>query len=313
MGGKYWEHRRVLITGSGGFIGSRLLEYFIGKKARVLGLNRKPTRRGREKKVDVTDRKAVAGAIQAFSPDVCFHLASRAVVEAGQLEPYETFRNNIVSTLNVLEACRNAGVRRIVIASSVHVYGDAPFPYAEDEPARPSRPYETSKTCADLVAQSYADTFKLPVLIPRFVNIYGPGDHNLTRIIPKTITSLLRGEPPTLWGGNSMRDYLYIGDALSAYDMLARVSDQQLGKNRIYNFAVGNPVSAKTLIEMIIRLMNTHQKIKNIPSVRANELLRQDVNWNKARRILGWTPKTDLSTGLLATIAWFENEHSQRR
>lgn len=305
---KSWANSNVLITGSSGFVGSRLTAYFLDKKANVLGLTRHPKQRTVEKKMDMTDNEAVVAAVRAFRPHAVFHLASEALVEAGQSQPYETFHNNIVSTLNILEACRIFYVPRIIIASTAHVYGDASLPYREDEPARPSRPYETSKTCSDLIAQSYADSFKLPVLIPRFVNIYGPGDTNTTRIVPKTILSLLRNEQPTLWGGNARRDYLYIDDAVSAYDMLGKMSDSQIERNRIYNFATGNPVTAKKLIELIIRLMGKETKIKKIPEVRVHELIRQDVNWTKARLILHWSPDTDLSTGLSKTIAEFHRK-----
>lgn len=305
---KSWANSTVVITGSSGFVGSNLVAYFLAKKARVVGLSRHPRQQGIEKRVDVLDKDAVISVIGAVKPHACFHLASEALVETGQSMPYTSFHNNIVSTLNVLEACRILRVPRIIIASTVHVYGDSPLPYREDEPARPSRPYETSKTCADLIAQSYADSFNLPVLIPRFVNIYGPGDTNTTRIIPKTIVSLLRGEQPTLWGGNAKRDYLYIDDAVSAYDLLGKMSDSQIERNRIYNFAAGHPVTAKKLIETIIALTGKETKIKRIPKVRENELIRQDVNWTKALRMLHWAPHTDLAAGLSKTIAWFRKE-----
>ncbi len=300
-----WANSRIVITGSSGFVGNNLVAYFQEKKARVVGLSRHPRQREIEKRVDVLDKEAVISAMREIAPHACFHLASEALVEIGQSMPYTSFHNNIVSTLNVLEACRILRVPRIIIASTVHVYGDSPLPYREDEPARPSRPYETSKTCADLIAQSYADSFNLPVLIPRFVNIYGPGDTNTTRIVPKTIMSLLQDKQPTLWGGNAKRDYLYIDDAVSAYDLLGKMSDAQIERNRIYNFAAGHPVTAKKLIETIIALMGKEVKIKRIPTVRENELTRQDVNWEKARRILHWAPATDLTAGLLKTIEWF--------
>ena len=299
-----WVNKRILISGSSGFVGSHLLEYFRTKDAKVVGFSRSP-KGSDEHKVDLTDYDRLLSSVREYSPDAFFHLAGEAIVELGQKDPYQTFRNNILGTLNVLEVCRILQIPRIVIASTVHVYGDAPAPYREDEPARPSRPYETSKTSTDLIAQSYADTFNLPVLIPRFVNIYGPGDTNLTRIIPKTICSVLAGEEPTLWGGRATRDYLYIDDALRAYDLLGKISDAQIERNRIFNFATGISVTAKQLMEMIITLTKSNAQIRKVKEGRESELIRQDVSWLKARSILGWSPKVSLENGLKKTVEWY--------
>lgn len=301
-----WENKRIIITGSSGFIGSRLSLYFRKRNATVLGLSRgNPPKEGATN-VDVSNYTKFSAVVKKFKPDAVFHLASVAFVEVGQAKPYETFRNNILSTLSVLEACRMFRVPRIIIASTVHVYGHGPKPYNEDEPARPSRPYETSKTSGDLIAQSYADSYNLPVLIPRFVNIYGPGDTSSSRIIPKTIQAIMQNKEPTLWGGHVTRDYLYIDDALLAYDLLGKISDARMGKNRIFNFATGNLVTAKKLIEMIISLTGKQITIKKITGVRTNELEGQDVNWSKAMEIVGWRPATDIRTGLAKTIEWFQ-------
>lgn len=300
-----WVNKRILISGSGGFIGSHLLRYFQGKHAEVLGLSRRKKSSSTEISVDTTDFDGLLFAVKKFKPDAFFHLASEALVESGQADPYHTFHNNIVSALNVLEATRLVKTSRVIIASTVHVYGNSPLPYREDDPARPSRPYETSKTCIDLVAQSYADTYGTPVLIPRFVNVYGPGDTNMGRIVPKTISSLLRGRQPTMWGGNATRDYLYIDDAIRAYDMLGKISDSQIERNRIFNFATGHPVTARKMITSIIELTGKKMAIKKIMSGRENELDKQEVSWAKAKNVLGWKPRVKLSEGLEKTIQWY--------
>jgi len=300
-----WRNSRVLITGSSGFVGRHLMSFFRAQNAITLGITRHPVHKESENVVDASNLSSLHRVVKDFRPHAVFHLASEAVVEAGQTHPYETFHNNIVSTLNVLESCRMLSVPRIIIASTVHVYGDAPLPYREDEAARPSRPYETSKTASDLIAQSYADSYNLPVLIPRFANIYGPGDTNATRIVPKTIQAIMRGEQPTLWDGRARRDYLYIDDAIHAYDLLGKITEQQMERNRIYNFATGTSVTAKKLMEMIIAIMKKDVKIKRIPPPRTREITRQKVVWTKAKRILGWSPMTDLVAGLSKTIEWY--------
>lgn len=300
-----WADKRVLITGSGGFIGSHLARYFREKKARILGVSRRKQSEPETVVADVAVYSSLVAIVKKFQPDALYHLASEALVETGQLRPYETFHTNIISTLNVLEAARIFHIPRVIVASTVHVYGNARMPYTEDEPALPSRPYETSKTAADLIAQSYADNYDLPVLIPRFVNIYGPGDKNLTRIIPKTVDAVVRGVQPVLWGGKSKRDYLFVDDAIRAYDILGRISDRQIERNRIYNFATGKPVTAKKLMETIITLSGSEKSLKRISEGRPYEIDRQDVNWSKAKRLLGWEPHVGLEQGLMQTIQWF--------
>ena len=302
---KFWANKRVLITGASGFVGSHLLAHLSELGARVTGISRRPSPLKNIVVADVQEKSQLLKIFEKVQPDVCFHLASDALVEKGQKSPYETFRNNIVGSLNILDIARTTNVRRIVIASTVHVYGDAPRPYHEHEPARPSRPYETSKTCVDLIAQSYADTYRLPVLIARFANIYGPGDANETRIIPKTITSLLRGEKPTLWGGSATRDYLYIDDAIRAYDLLGSLSDKKMQRNRVYNFATGKLVTARQLIGMIIRIMGRSAEITRVRNGREQEIIRQEVDWSKAKALLSWAPKVSLADGLQKTIAWY--------
>ncbi|MFZ5845034.1 MAG: NAD-dependent epimerase/dehydratase family protein, partial [Patescibacteria group bacterium] len=216
-------------------------------------------------------------------------------------------RNNLLGALNILELSRLYRTARVIIASTVHVYGDSPLPYYEDQPPRPSRPYETSKTCADLLAQSYADSFHLPVLIPRFVNIYGPGDLNFNRVIPKTIKSLLFGESPTIWDGKAQREYLYISDAVRAYDLLAQMTDKQIEGNRIYNFGTGELISVSDLMHSIIRLSEVKAMLKHITPARPHELPKQLVSFEKARRVLGWKPEVKLAEGLKLTLAWYRD------
>ncbi|MEK7060621.1 MAG: NAD-dependent epimerase/dehydratase family protein [Patescibacteria group bacterium] len=303
---KSWENSRVLITGSSGFIGRHLVSYLLGKKAKILGLSRHPYNFTIEKKVDVANKAELLKAFKQFKPDACFHLASEALVEAGSIDPYGTFNNNITSALNVLEISRSYNIQRIIIASTSHVYGAAPLPYREDEPPRPSRPYETSKTCVDLIAQSYADSFNLPVLIPRFVNIYGPSDLNFSRVIPKTMQSVVSGKNPTMWGGSAKREYLYIDDAIRAYSMLGLITDSQLEKNRIYNVGTGKPISVNDLMVKIIALSEKILSIKKIENGREEELLEQVVSWGKMKRTFQWIPRTNMDRGLRLTYKWYK-------
>ncbi len=294
----YWSNKRVLVTGASGFVGTHLVRALTALGSTVIVVIRE------NGKNDVSDREMLEKFFQN-NPDVVFHLAGEALVERGQTNPYDTFRTNFIGTLNILELARVYGMSRVVIASTAHVYGEGTPPFSESDPPRPSRPYETSKTMADLLAQSYADSFNLPVVIPRFANIYGPGDMNVTRLIPKTLRYMLQKKPVPMWGGTAKREYLYIDDAVDAYLKLGAMSDAKLEKNRIFNFGAGTPVSVRDIIKTIGKLTGERIEIVRIKEDREGEIADQYVSWEKASRVLGWKPRVSLNEGLRRTIAWY--------
>src|SRR3989338_6199066 len=182
MKSHFWKGKKVLVTGAGGFLGTALSTKLREEGAIVVAVSRIVHRQGIIA-ADVASKRKLEVLFSPRNLFACFHLAGEALVEEGKESPYRTFQNNILGTLNILELSKIYHVARVVVSSTVQVYGDAKPPTTEDIFPRPSRPYETSKTCADLIAQSYADSYHLPVLIPRFANIYGPGDTNFSRLI----------------------------------------------------------------------------------------------------------------------------------
>lgn len=303
----FWENKNVLVTGSTGFVGRHLSKKLTSLGANVFGVARSAVG-VKSLKTDILDFKKVNNFIKNKKIKICFHLAAKSLVEAGQSDPYNTFKTNIDGTLNMIEISRVNNLEKIIIASTAHVYGDNKVPFLESYTPKPSRPYETSKTCIDLIAQSYADTFSLPVLIPRFVNIYGPGDLNYSRLIPKVIKSILSGQNPKMWGGGAKRQYLYIDDAVNAYIRLAKLDGKLIDRNRIFNFGAGVPISVKDLIEKIIKLSGGHFAIEKLTEGRFDEIASQYVSSDKARRILGWNPRYTLDKGLTKTIAWYRDQ-----
>lgn len=297
---------RVFITGVTGFVGSHLSNYFRKKGEDVVGVSRNSPSSKHILQINLTNRQALATLFKQTTFSACFHLAGESLVENGQRYPYQTLRENILSSLNILELCRIHKVPRIIIASTAQVYGNTHGICHEDMSPKPSRPYETSKTCIDLIAQSYADSFRLPVVIPRFVNIYGPGDLNFTRVIPKTIRSIFRRESPELWGEGITRDYLYIDDAVDAYVKLAGLPDVAIEKNRIFNFGTGEPITVRKLIETLIQLSEEKLVIRKIDDKREGEVGSQTISSEKTRRILDWQPKTKLRVGLQKTLVWYK-------
>ena len=312
----FWDGRVVLITGANGFVGSHLVNRLISKKAKVIALSKKEekTLSGTINEIaSVEDFEKLNDIVRRNKVNIIFHLAAQPIVEVGQENPLDTFEVNIRGTWNILEAARENNIQKVVVASTVHVYGDNPkVPFKEEYFPQPSRPYETSKACADLLAQSYADTYDLPVEIPRFANIYGPGDFNFSRLIPKVIRSILKGKKPEVWDIGSVRDFLYIDDAINAYLILAQKQLVGGKRLRVYNFGAGKPIKIYDLVLKIIQLLNKDMKVKTEtpPKERFSEIKKQYASIAKAKRELGWYPAVTLEEGLSKTIKWYqENTH----
>lgn len=298
------KNKNILITGINGFVGKHLNKRLSSLGANVFGISTKVDNKNISK-VNILDYESLEKVVQERRIQICYHLAGESLVESGQNDPLNTFKVNIDGTLNILEIARKNNLEKVIIASTSHVYGRNKVPYLESYTPRPSRSYETSKACTDLIAQSYSETFNLPVLIPRFVNIYGPGDLNFTRLIPKTIRAILLGTPTKMWGGEALREYLFIDDAIDAYLKLASLDLDLIGENKIFNFGSGNIISVSELIKKIIKLSKKRITIKKIARGRTLEIEEQYVSFEKAKRMLKWRPKTSLDEGLRKTIVWY--------
>jgi CDP-glucose 4,6-dehydratase len=316
----FWQDRPVLITGGTGLLGGWLIRRLIDSGADIVCLVRDWMPRSElvsarlidKVKVvrgDVFDQALLERVTGEFEIDTVFHLAAQTIVGIASRNPISTFETNIGGTWALLEACRRSPkVRQIVVASSDKAYGDQEnLPYSEDTPLQGRYPYDVSKSCADLIAQSYAATYHLPVAITRCGNFYGGGDLNWNRVVPGTIRSVLRGQRPVIRSdGKFVRDYIYIEDAAAAYLLLAeKLSNDQSLYGEAFNFSTESPMSVLELVERILKAMGT--KLKPIVQNEANnEILRQYLNAEKARRILGWTSLCTLDDGLNRTIDWYK-------
>lgn len=304
MQDKYFKDKKVLITGITGFVGSHLAKRLETLGARVYGISR--TTEGENMiKANISNFSAVNKFMRNSRINICYHLAGESLVESGQKDPYNTFKINIEGALSILESARKNKLEKVIIASTSHVYGDNKLPYLEEYSPKPSRPYETSKACVDLIAQSYAESFNLPVLIPRFVNIYGPGDLNFTRLIPKTMKAVLSGISPQMWGGTAIRDYLFIDDVIDAYLLLAKAEIRKIDENGVFNFGGGSIISVEDLIKKIINLSGKKIEIKKVSDEREGEIGSQYISFGKATKLLGWKPKINLDEGLKKTFLWY--------
>lgn len=319
---EFWRDRNVLVTGATGLVGSWLSASLIDVGARVAALVRDadPQSRllssGDYLKIsvvsgDLADLAAVERAIVEHQAETVFHIGAQAVVAVGEALPLETFESNIRGTYNVLEACRrqSRSVRRIVVASSDKAYGrQERLPYTEDMPLQGRRPYEVSKSCADLLAQAYFESYRLPVGIARCGNIYGGGDLNWSRLIPDAIRSTLRGQSPVLRSnGHYVRDFVYVKDVVRAYVTLAEALDDESLHGQAFNFSAERPYTVFEVVEAIQKLLPENARPPVILDIAQGEIESQYLDSSKARRRLGWSAAFTLDEGLRETIAWYRD------
>lgn len=323
----FWKNKKVLVTGANGFIGTNLIKRLIKEGAKVIALTHKGLGHNsllsleglandiyRVERGSVKELKDLKRVTAKEKIKVIYHLAAQPLVEVGRKSPIETFEVNVKGTWNVLEIARMKKVERVIVASTTHVYGDNPhLPYKEEYFPQPSRPYETSKACADLLAQSFADTYSVPVEVPRFVNIYGPGDSKLDRIVPKTIKALISGKNPEIFDVGAVRDFLFVDDAIDAYLILAEKRLPNKKRVRVFNFGSGQPVEIRRLAQKLVSLYGKGRRLKihSLPEVREKEIVKQYVSIKKAKDELGWRPRTGLDEGLKKTIAWYEKHKGE--
>ena len=315
-----WRGRRVLVTGATGIVGSWVVKALLERRAAVVALcvdldpQCELVRSGDVYKVrqvygSLEDPGAVERAVGAAEVDVVIHLGAQTLVGVAAHAPVPTFEANIRGTYHLLDACRvhAATVKAVVVASSDKAYGSSPeLPYTEQTPLRAQHPYDVSKACTDLLAQTYHATYGLPILVARCGNIYGGGDLNWTRLVPGTIRSLLRGERPIIRSdGTFVRDYLYVKDAASAYLCLAESAFTGRRHGEAVNFGGG---ARRTVLEVVADLQRMTGRSDLAPDIRNTvtaEIREQWLSFDKAAQVLGWTPSYTLDQGLRETLDWY--------
>jgi len=318
--------RTALVTGAHGFAGAWLARGLLAAGADVIAFDRgEPplsglALHGIESQVadvegDLRNRQLVSRTLADHGVDSVFHLAAQTIVGEANASPIPTFETNIEGTWNLLEACRGAGVERVVVASSDKAYGPhEQLPYREDAALQPTFPYDVSKAAADLIARSYWHTYELPVAVTRFANLYGGGDLNHSRLIPEAVGAVIDGRRPVIRSdGSPERDFLYVEDAASAYLAVAAALDGGPARGEAFNAGAGRPISVRKVLELVCEVSGTEVE----PDIRgegnpAGEIDRQYLDSTKIRKRCGWEPQVDLRDGLRRTLEWYR-EHPEAR
>ena len=319
MNKRFWQGKRVLITGYEGFLGSWLVRTLLTTGADIFGLDiktfRKETILTRQDlsrihiiKGNIKNFTLVSNIIRDNNIEIIFHLAAKSLVGKCLKNPLEALSTNIQGTWNILESCRDAGcVKTIVVASSDKAYGEhKKLPYKEDTPLQGNHPYDVSKSCGDLIAQMYHHTFGLPVAITRCGNIYGPGDFNFSRIVPDAIKCALTDKTFFIRSdGKFIRDYVYVEDVVDGYIKIAeRLQKLELG-GQAFNFSNETPLSVIELVRLIYKIAQKRPHYKILGRVKY-EIKQQYLCSQKAKRILGWKPRYNLQNGLKKTIRGYQ-------
>ena len=314
----FWDGRRVAVTGATGFLGNHLTAALAALGARVVVLVRDtvPSSAIRDlwwPKVTIVmgaveDQALMERMLGDYDVATLFHLAAQSQVGVANRNPVATYDANVRGTWALLEAARRTStVRQIVTASSDKAYGEQTvLPYTEDMPLRAVNPYDVSKACSDLIAQSMAHTYDLPVVITRCGNFFGPGDTNWERLVPGSIRLLLQAQRPVIRSdGTTTRDYLYVADGVLAYLQLAEaISEDPTLRGEAFNFSTESPLSVLQLVEMLQAATGTELE----PDIRAtahHEISHQYLSAAKARRMLGWEPRHTMHEAIAETVDWY--------
>ncbi len=325
MSDTFWKNKRVLVTGVTGFVGGAIAKYLHTNYAFVVGLIHDFPGGGEPPEYidsvdsivigDVTNYNLMRQTIAKYEIDFVFHLAASAIVRISAQDPMTAYHTNVMGTVALLEAVRNVRPQaNVIVASSDKAYGHHDLlPYTEDHALQPLNTYDTSKACMDMISRSYAHNYDMNVVVTRCSNIYGPGDKNISRIIPNTILRAKRGESPILYKDieNMQREFIYISDVVNAYCMLAE--DLSYIRNAVsgkaFNIGGNGPSKMRDVVEMLLDILG--KKDLEIKIIDRNNLFKeideQYIDAKKLRELTAWRPFISLREGLEMTVPFYSD------
>jgi NAD dependent epimerase/dehydratase len=320
----FWQGRRVLVTGAGGFIGIHLVEALVERGAQVAAFVRYNSRADPgllavlpaeiQKQVqvvfgDLCDQDAVRQAMQ--QTEVVFHLGALIAIPYSYLRPRQVVETNVLGTLNVLMAARDVSLSRLIHTSTSEVYGTARrVPIDEQHPLQGQSPYSASKIGADRLAESFYRAYDLPISIIRPFNTFGPRQ-SARAVIPAIIAQALNREVVELGALHPTRDFTFVRDTVAAFLALAEAPNC-LGEE--INIGTGVEISIGDLAHQVVSLIGRPvQIVADTRRLRPakSEVERLIADNRKARELLKWEPKTSLGVGLRETIDWV-SQHPER-
>lgn len=312
----------VLVTGGAGFIGSHLVEALIRRGDRVRVFDNFST--GRRENVEhlLNDIELIEGDLRDFDAvrravakvEVVFHQAALASVQRSVDDPMTTNAVNVTGTLHVLMAARDAGVRRVVFASSSSVYGDTPtLPKVETQAPQPLSPYAVSKLAGEQYCMAFSVVYGLPSIALRYFNVFGPRQDphsEYAAVIPRFVDRMVRGLPPIIYGdGLQSRDFTYIENVVDA-NLAAAAAPADF--SAVLNVGAGERTSLLDLAAQINHVLGSRLTPEHHPP-RAGDVRHSQASIEAIAHFLGYTPRVTLSEGLTRTIEWFRSPSIKNR
>ena len=310
---------RYLVTGVAGFIGSNIAHALVARGDEVRGIDN--FSHGRQenleeledtiefREADITDTDAIRSACQGM--DFVLHQAALGSVPRSMADPIASNEANVVGTLKVLQAALEAGVRRVVYASSSSVYGDTPtLPKLEEMAPNPLSPYAVSKLSGELYAQTFSRVLGLETVSLRYFNVFGPRQHPTSQyaaVIPKFARAMLNGEQPTIFGdGRQSRDFTYVDNVVSA-NLLACEAPAEKVSGRVFNVSAGKRHTLLDVYEFLSQLTGFRKPPLFAPP-RLGDVHDSLADTSRAHTAMGYTILVDLQEGLRRTIKYYETE-----
>ena len=301
---------KIVVTGGAGFIGSHIVDAYVARGHEVFVIDDLSTgsKRNLNKKailysIDIVD-PAVPGILSKISPDVLNHHAAQMDLRRSVVDPLFDARINILGFINLLESCKNLGVKKVIYASSGGVvYGEQEtFPAPEDHPTRPLSPYGVSKLTGEYYLAYYQKAFGLPYIALRYANVYGPRQSSKGEagVVAIFIHHLLSGKAPTINGdGKQTRDYVYVEDVVAA-----NVSALESSYVGCLNIGTGQETDVLTIFRLLRERIGSEINATHGPA-KAGEQRRSCLEGSCARQVTGWTPRIQMEVGLAKTIDYY--------
>jgi UDP-glucose 4-epimerase len=312
-----WENRPVLVTGATGFIGSHLTRRLVREGARVHILARKKDAAWRIAdlidqltvwEADLTDFASLQQRLYRFPVQVIFHLAGRVDVTRSWDPVQPLIQNNIVGTVNLLMALKDAGFESFLYPGTSEEYGNTAPPLCETDRESPISPYSFSKLSATAFCQMAAKTFDLPITVLRLFPTYGPYQEG-SMLIPAAIREFLAGREFRMTHGEQRRDFIYVDDVVEAF---LRIAACEKARGEVFNVGSGVPRKVRDVIDIITKQIGKECAVlRGAIPCRKGEGDECYSNNQKLLDVIGWAPKVPLEEGLPLTVAWYKKHYAQ--
>ena len=306
MKNQFWKSRKVLVTGSTGFIGAHLTNRLVSLGADVTEfVHEKPSKNDNTEKIyaDLLVIDSFKGYLKLEEFDTVFHLAAQPIIGLASKNEYDTLDLNIRGAYNLLSVLKTKNLGRYVHISTDKVYGNQSLVLDDSALLGLGHPYNLSKLCGDNIAYMYASFYGIPTTIIRNANIYGGGDLHFDRIVPRTVRNLMVNRNPVIRGdGSNLRDYIYIDDIVDGYILAAESRELDI---EIFNFGADTPFSVRQIIDTICNIYGSF--VSPVYELQmSGEIPNQHIDNSRVRDVLGWFPKTSLIEGIRETIDWYK-------